>query len=398
MPRFTACTVISHNRCAHARVLAASIREHHPDVELQALVLDPLPDEDGDGEPFARLTAGQIGIDDDEMSRLSLMYEPQELAGSLLPYLISWVLATTGGPVLALDSDIRVYGDLEPLADAAVRAAVVLSPHEVEVPAGGPSSAESQFLVAGAFHSGYVGVAPGAEDFLRWWGRRTARHCLVDPAAGLFVEQRWLSLAPGLFDVGVCRDPGANVTGWRLAGHDVDAARSTFMGVPLRFFHFCGGFDPHRPDRLTAMAELQWPALADRPGAALLCRAYAGELLAAGYDHEMARPYAYASLPDGRPLDQFMRRAYRDGVLGAEAGHAEEPPGAFDGSGERFLRWLAAPAPGDGLSRYHRTLWSRRLDLQVAFPAAGHDPARHFERWLLAQPEHLRIAELVPSA
>ena len=57
MPRMNVCTIIAKNYVAHARVLAESFREHHPEGTCYALVVD---DADGyidaDAEPFELVT------------------------------------------------------------------------------------------------------------------------------------------------------------------------------------------------------------------------------------------------------------------------------------------------------------------------------------------------------
>ncbi|MBC7678995.1 MAG: hypothetical protein H7233_08400, partial [Pseudorhodobacter sp.] len=254
-------------------------------------------------------------------------------------------------------------------------------------------------LSAGVFNSGYLGVGPEGDSapFLDWWADRTARHCLSDTSRSQFVEQRWLSVAPGLFDLEVCRDPGANLMGWRLGAHDVDADTLTFLDRPVRTFHFCGGFDPDQPHRLATMPGLPWPEAPSRPGAVALCRGYARELLTAGFHAEMARPYRYAALPDGRPLDRFVRHAYLRGLVEAEAAGTSRPPTAFDGQFDRMLAWLAAPAQDVPLSRYHHELWRQRTDLQFAFPTAATTNPEPFERWIGQHPEHTQLAELRPS-
>lgn len=398
MSRFCVCTVITRDRFAHARVLARSVRRQHPDVTVFALVIDARQDEDGADEPFSLLTFRDIGMEQAEFERRATMYSAFELTGSLSAPLLLWALESQRSPAVYLDCDIRVYGDLTPLVDEAVATGVLLSPHEVEPVVDGPTEADTQYLAAGIFNAGFLAVGAGGEEFLRWWARRTARDCLDDPVNGMFVEQRWLSLAPGFFDAQVCRDPGANVMGWRLARHDVDAEQLTFMGSDLRFFHFCGRFDPRRPRQLTTMSELPWPDLADRPGAAALCLQYAQELLDAGYEAESRVAYLYTTLPDGRPLDQFMRHAYRSALIAAERVDGQFPPNPWADPPAMFMRWLATSAEGMRLSRYHLQLWRERLDLRFAFPAAAGDGCDDFERWILARPEHLVHTELRPSA
>ena len=59
---------------------------------------------------------------------------------------------------------------------------------------------------------------PAAHAFLRWWRERLRDHCRLDTAHGMFYDQRWLDLVPGLFgDVGVLRDPAYDTAWWNVA-------------------------------------------------------------------------------------------------------------------------------------------------------------------------------------
>ncbi|MGH9204084.1 MAG: hypothetical protein ACRD2A_22890, partial [Vicinamibacterales bacterium] len=60
-----ACTIIARNYWAHARVLAQTLRAHHPDARLSVLVVDAdaATPALGQREAFDVLTPQDIGID-----------------------------------------------------------------------------------------------------------------------------------------------------------------------------------------------------------------------------------------------------------------------------------------------------------------------------------------------
>ena len=390
MSAFSTCTVITRDRFAYARVLARSIAAHHPGITLTVVVVDPVEGEDTSHEPFRVLTPRDVGIDNGELFRRRTMYTPIELTGSIRPVALTALLESTGAPALYLDCDVRVYGSLEDHVNEAQRAGLVLSPHENEWTTDAPTASEWMYLRASAFNAGFLAVAPTLDgpSFLAWWAGRTRRHCLSAPEQSMFVEQRWLDLVPSLFRTAVCRHPGTNLMAWRLAHRDVDADTMTFRGAPILSVHFCGGFDPDQPDRIGTMPGLPWPDAAHRPGFAALCRSYADELLEAGHHDEMARGYAYRTMPDGRVLDPLMRRAYRSALLESEAAGSATPPNPFEHGTAAFMELLRAPMPGSGLSRYHHQLWSDRLDLRIAFPTAGDGDPTGLLGWLAHYPEH----------
>ena len=76
----------------------------------------------------------------------------------------------------------------------------------------------------------------------------------MDVSRGLFAEQTWLNLVPGLFDrVGIDGAPGHNAAYWNIPGLRIERIPDGGVyidGEPLVTFHFTG-FDPERPDQLS---------------------------------------------------------------------------------------------------------------------------------------------------
>lgn len=354
-------SAIASNFRPFARVLASSLRARHPAARLTVLVVD----DDSPEDAFDVVGAATL-VGARELRRRALMYDTQALISSLKGALLAHLLERDGGPVLLLDADVLVLGDLEPVAERAARDEVLLSPHVMEP---GRREDEEVFLRAGAFNGGFVGVA-GRRGlaFARWWDDRCARHCVRDERRRLLLSQTWLDLAPALFGAAVLRDPGANVMGHNLGDRDLgDIAEP-------RWFHFTG-FDPGTPQRLGARTERSWRDLDGKPGVAALAASYAQALRDAGWRPDPPAP-GFTAFADGTGVTPPMRAAYRDGLL-----RDEEPPNPFAGDEiSAFLDWLAAPA-GDHpwFTRYLAGLHTARADLRRAWPAV---PGEHLEPYL----------------
>jgi hypothetical protein len=337
------CTITTSHYLAHARVLAESFLEHNPDAGFTVLMID-----DSDDPPSGRgvhtLTPSDIGIDERELNRRATMYITQGLATSMKPDLMLALLARGHETVLYLDADACVYGNLTHLAELARKHALVLSPHSLDpYPLWEVDSPEQIFMRAGIMNAGLIGVGPGGRPFLEWWAERTARRCIFDQPRALFLEQTWLMLAPALFDHHVLRDRGCNVAGWNLHTRDVlwDGDVPTIDGGPLRHFHYAMSYDPERPERLTASEHAYWwPTLRERPGVARLSREYAERLIAHGYRRARQSPPLFDTMPDGAPIEPWMRASYHAALLQAEAQGAVEPPNPFSHGRERFTAWL----------------------------------------------------------
>jgi hypothetical protein len=254
--------------------------------------------------------------------------------------------------------------------------------------------------------NGLVAVGDGARPFLDWWDERTARRCIPKPGTGVFNEQAWLNLVPGLFDHHVVRYPGVNAAGFAMHYRDVvrENGSPTLPDGPLRHFHFLCGFDPHRPELLTTDPTIarHWPALQERPGLARLARDYAERLLAAGYDEGRAANAPFDRLPDRLATTPLLRSLYRDAVIEADAIGDQEPPNPWDAGSAPFLAWLNQPV-GTGPSapsRYLLALWSERPDLMAAFPEVPGADSGAYLAWAATKPgaDHDHIpAALAPA-
>jgi glycosyltransferase involved in cell wall biosynthesis/SAM-dependent methyltransferase len=382
------CTIVARNYIAHARVLASSFLEAHPDGTCTVLVIDdPAGFIDPAGEPFEVLTIGEIGLPDPE--RMAASYDVMELSTAVKPWLLRTLLARPGVDSVAyLDPDIQVFAPLDEIFERAARHDVVLTPHFTKpLPRDGLKPSEEDILIAGSYNLGFIalGDSETASALLDWWAERLEAHCLNEPDEGRFVDQRWIDLAPGLWPgIDVLRDTSFNIAYWNLATRKLeDDGEGGYRvdGQPLRFFHF-SGFDPRHP---TVLSKHQTRVnVAANPVLMRICAEYAAELLARGFEEAIGWPYGWAELPNGVELDRAARRVYRDAVeIGAIAGSVFAETGA-----ERFTEYLQEPEGGKreiaGVNRYAKALWDTRADFRSAFSSIERDNGPAFVSWLYA--------------
>ncbi|HEY8217675.1 MAG TPA: glycosyltransferase family 4 protein [Acidimicrobiia bacterium] len=96
-------------------------------------------------------------------------------------------------------------------------------------------------------------------------------------------------------------------------------------------------------------------------------------------DRSVAAP-AFASLPDGTPIDRTMRAAYRDGLHAPGA----DPPNPLAGEADAFVRWLRAPVLPDiapRVGRYLARRWSDSELLRDEYPELEPETAEAYEQW-----------------
>jgi glycosyltransferase involved in cell wall biosynthesis len=378
------CTIIAKNYVAHARVLAKSLSEHHPDGRLWTLIIDGFDRYlDPAHEPFEVLTPADI--DCGPFTHMALRYSVLELSTAVKPWLMRHLLARTGGPVTYLDPDIKVYGSLERMDQLAAEHGVVLIPHNNEpIPADGRAPSQVDIMIAGVYNLGYVSLASRSEvdTLIDWWSERLRRDCRVDPVWGYFVDQRWFDLAPGfLSDLAIVRDPEYNVAYWNLHARELqrvgDGEGYLVNGRPLRFFHF-SGFDADHPLVLSRYQD-RIDVAADAALEQILAE-YAAEVKREGHDVSRKWPYSYGALGDGTRVDDTLREMY--GEFADQIGDSLESPFTLAGA-QRFAAWINEQAPGSpsGVSRVLAHVYRERPDLRAMYPNLDGSGKQGLLRW-----------------
>ena len=378
------CTIIAKNYLAAARVLAESLREHHPESRCHVLVIDGVDGYfDPSDEPFELVRPEALELPNFE--RMAGIYDVIELATAVKPWLLRSLLDDADDGIVYLDPDIRLYAPITDVFDAVREHGLVLNPHNTDpMPRDSRMPSEQDILLAGTYNLGFIGLGDSefSAAFLDWWSERLESDCIVDPARGFFVDQRWVDLVPGIApDFHLIRDPGFNVAYWNLPTREMSRQNGHYLvnGEPLRLFHF-SGFKPTRPHLLSQYQNRV--RLGDDPILTELCRDYADALVEAGHDEASEWPYGYATTHSGIRLEHSLRACYR---LAVEEGEVSGSP--FTKAGEQeLLAWCNAPADrggANGVTRYAQVLYARRPDLQGVYPDLDDpDVARGYLGWL----------------
>ncbi len=388
MPLPIACTVVANNYLAYARVLASSFRDLHPEGSFHVLVVDrPDPTIDYAAEPFLTTFAEKLGLPG--FSHLAFRYSVLELSTALKPAFLMHLHARTGcAAATYFDPDILLLQPLDELGAMLAANDLALTPHVTAPLEDEATPGERDFLLSGAYNLGFLGVAFNQRTlpFLDWWHRRLMHSCRHAVERGLFVDQRWMDLAPSLLDrVAVLRDPGWNVAYWNLAHRWLQQRDGVWMvgDSPLRFFHFSG----HMLERPELLSRHQNRFdLAERPDVEPLFADYGARLRAAGHRELGRRPYAFGAFDDGEAVPPLARQLLQD----VDPGAARWPQPFATGGAGCFRDWLhGADDPGETvfLPRLAAAIWDARADLRQVFPALSGAPRAAFARWLLSHPD-----------
>jgi glycosyltransferase involved in cell wall biosynthesis len=364
-----------------------SVREFCPD----ALRLVILADRCGTrfsppSEDFQVVTTEELSLPSGEWFHFK--YTKLELCTAVKPYAFEFLLHRFGLTNLVyLDPDTRLYGSPAPFLSELERASIVLTPHLTAPLEGAEHPTDLDILRSGTYNLGFLALRRGesSERFLQWWQRRCFDFCVVDLPRGLFVDQKWMDLVPGMFpDVSIMRHPGLNMAYWN-AGERVLAQRNgrwEVNGQPLVFFHF-SGFQPLDPESFSIHQGRF--RLSDLPQVRELALSYRDDVLREGYQTCASWPYAYGAFANSEPIPDAGRRiAYAEEDIRS---HVRDP---FSDDGFRAcVSFWNSHLPGPAgtptpLSRLAYQIYSSRADLQSAMPNILGDDLPRFLEWLIS--------------
>lgn len=311
--RVAACTIVSPNYLAYARTVATSYLVQHPGHRFFVLIVAALTDSAPfANEPFEAVLLSEIGVEN--LEAVAMRYEILELNTNVKPTFLKHLLARYPlDAVTYLDPDIFVYAPLAPVLEALKTADCVLTPHLTTPIFDNKQPGEQEMLYNGTYNLGFAAFrnTPEAVDLLSWWEQRCLHLGFSEGRTGLFVDQKWMNLAPGLFEnVAILRHPGLNMAYWNLNDRILsgDSTAPVVNGAfPLIFFHFSGLVldDPKvlskNTDRFT---------LATRPDLADLFAFYKATVLSNKNRTLESIPYGFDTFTDGTTITRLARRLY----------------------------------------------------------------------------------------
>ena len=328
-----ACTIISLNYLPYARVLCASFLRHHPDSAFYVLLVDRIP-------PGLNLTneAFQLELVEDlaipDFPSMAFKYDVLELNTNVKPTFLKSLLAKGIDQLVYLDPDICVYQELRSVFGALSESSVVVTPHSLS-PIPGDVQSEVIFLLGGVFNLGFVAVRKCEETdrFLSWWEQRCFDVAYNEPRKGMFVDQKWINLAPCFFDnVKILKYLGCNMAFWNLHERHLSSEGGVVIvnrTSPLEFFHF-SGLSVDGGDQLSRR---KCPfTLANRPDLRSIFEDYRARLVEEGIQEFKGRKYAFGAFDDGQFINGLTRTIY---AVNIERFRGEDP---FSCSA-RFYAW-----------------------------------------------------------
>lgn len=347
-----ACTIVSPNYLAYARTVSASYLVQHPDHRFFILIVADLSLEDRkvfEGDGFTPVMLVEIGLED--LRGEGMKYDILELNTNVKPTFMKYLLKTFDLENLVyLDPDIFVYNPLTPVFDALSGGSIAtLTPHLTAPVDDGKLPGEQEMLYNGTYNLGFIAVRRCEEAWrlLSWWERRCLDLGFSEGRTGLFVDQKWMNLAPGMFDkVEILRHPGCNMAYWNLHERTLSEDKSSYVvngWAQLCFFHFSGIVlnDPAMLSKNTNRF-----TLADRPDLKKLFSEYKEAVLANKDAAREAIPYGFDQLSDGTAVTRLARRIYAKHQMLWSGQNPFDASGEFAAFAKRLGLVAGKKAPG----------------------------------------------------
>lgn len=378
-------TIASQNFAPQLRCLFESLRTHHPDARLTLCLVeeDANPEIFPAGEFEIVLAKDVVGDGFYDMAYASGI---TELATATKPFVLKWLLDRGEQTATYIDPDCFLFSPLEEVFGLLNEGAnIVLTPHATEPIQDACQPGEIDLLRSGAFNLGFIAVRESAETrrFLDWWSARLRDHCVFDPVAGLFVDQKWMDLTPSFFDgVSILRHPGYNVAYWNLFQRLIKRAPGGWQvdGEALRFFHFSG----LPKDDVRKISRHQNRLQSENVGPFMVeFESYLARLASNGLKPSDEAKYSYSLRWGGKPLEsQALRTALRK-----SGSYKVESLDDFDDEGP--IEELLTPQPflpPDEMFPISRLLyqaWLERPSLAQQFPLFTAEGRARFLFWVL---------------
>jgi hypothetical protein len=339
-----ACTIAAVNYIGKASVLADSFLFEHPHSTCTILIVaDQVPEWLPQTNRLSVVLPTDIGFSIAEIHQMALIYNVTELSTAVKPMLLKY-LTSRHKKVVYLDPDMEVLQNLTKIENALDKASIVLTPHfRIPKPTNRSiSPTEYTMLEVGTFNLGFIAVSDAAQTFLDWWDSRLRIDCVVSAREQLFVDQKWINIAVGYWDVEVVRDLGINLAYWNF--DEAPFATTNLLTIgndAVALFHFSGLPKAAEKVWTTHVPDTQRKPSGDAEAVRSMFDNYRNRVDQREQTWELrSRPefkYPFNATASGRSIQQHERRFVRAMIKSGE----ETPPDAFSADeSSAYDNWL----------------------------------------------------------
>jgi hypothetical protein len=304
---------------SRARVLARSLRHHHPDWVIWAAITDRAPEGftfDITAEPFDRViwTHELFGKGADAwVFGHDIVEACTAVKGKVMARLLE---EPDCEQAFYFDPDIALFAPVTGMIEALREpgTSILLTPHQLEPDTARQAVIDNEIgsLAHGVFNLGFIAVRndDNGRAFATWWAERLTDWCHDDLPRGLFTDQKWCNLIPCFFDgVRIIRDPGCNVASWNLSRRRVDITGEGDIlvnGSALKFYHFT---------KMGPVGDVMTQRYAGSETPVYELWVWYKRAVAAEDDARIPpRWWYYGTFGDGLPVPRSARKLYRERI------------------------------------------------------------------------------------
>lgn len=419
-------TIVSNNYLHFARTLMQSVAQHHPEARRYCVIVDrDMSHAAALGNEFQVLELEELNLPDGD--DFLFQYTVLELNTAVKPWALQHLIHKGHQQVLYIDPDIVLYRPLIEVLEPLQREAdIVFTPHLLSPIKDALLPSELDIRRAGTYNLGFCALrgSPNTLAFLDWWQGKLHHDCVVAPDKGIFVDQSWMDLVPGLFPrVAVLRHPGYNVAYWNLAQRPLARHEDQILvdGEALAFFHY-SGLNPNAPENVSKhQNRLTLNSVSDI--AADLINNYCKRVKANGLEQFRGITYGFDLYDDGSKITSADRSRYRvseelRALANKKPFRHREIVAIHGGSGDESLTAFADHAPylesiyahllgrrpgANAYSQYRRRIHSRYKHVRrlFVFAVGLSKEARSTPGWLqrlICWPMRNSLFSTLPSA
>jgi len=388
MPNTCVFTIVSKNYLHFARALMESVKAVAPDVARVVALCDRFDFYNPESEIFTVIPVEELNIL--QFEELTIRSTIVELNTAVKPFVFANLYSNNHyRKLIYFDPDILIYGSLEPMRALLDKYNILLTPHITEPVIGSTTPSELDIIQSGTYNLGFIALRCNERtlEFLDWWKAHLLTDCIIDKERGIFLDQKWIDLAPGMFEgVRVVRDPGWNVAYWNLRQRVVVQKNSCYFvnEKPLVFFHF-SGFRPL--DRVFSAHNNSYEFESLPTAVQTIIDDYRIRLQDHGADITRHYRYAFASRPDGVWLPDIVRQAYRRNKI-----YMQNIGPQHREFYAKLLAVLSEPANIAGrsnalISRIGHEIYLARPEIREAYPDLFANDAEGFAKWYVESVE-----------
>lgn len=310
-------TIASRNYFAFVHTLMKSLEKTNPSWDRFVALADEMTDEFvARPRNFDLISLEELDLPD--YKKMLFRYTILEFNTAIKPFVFKMLLSKMGyDRIIYFDPDIFVYEKLNEIEDLFDRGEqIILTPHFTGLWKDDKLPDEVAIMQAGAYNLGFLAVANGEDtrSLLEWWADKLKYKCVVLLEKGIFVDQKWMDLVPGLFsNVAILRHEGYNVAYWNLSHRKASKKdnRYYFNNQILKFFHFSG----LNPNDISNVSKYQNRFDINNVGMVReIIIKYASDVTSNDFAIYSKYAYKYNEFDDGSEINDMFRYAYRDNL------------------------------------------------------------------------------------